>query len=94
MRRPKKSAPRHLACPHCGTTFRAGRLACPECGSDTATGWQSAEEIDYSSVEIPDYLDDHVLEPRKQLGMSDATIRRILIVLAVAMVFGAVFLFR
>lgn len=38
--------------------FRTGRLACPECGSDERTGWQDAEEIDYQSVEIPDYCPD------------------------------------
>jgi hypothetical protein len=33
---------------------RLGRRACPECGSDAATGWQSSEEIDYRSVEVPE----------------------------------------
>ena len=41
-------------CPHCGAPVPAGRLACPECGSDAGTGWQSSEEIDYQSVELPD----------------------------------------
>jgi hypothetical protein len=40
-------------CPHCGARFRAGRPACPECGSDARTGWQSAEEIDYQSLDLP-----------------------------------------
>jgi hypothetical protein len=43
-----------VECPHCGARFRAGRLACPECGSDARTGWKSAEDIDYLSVELPD----------------------------------------
>lgn len=94
MRGKNQPSPREHACPHCGAMYRAGRLACPECGSDANTGWQSSEEIDYSSVEIPDYLDDSVLEPRRQLGMTDSTIRWVLVVLVVAMVFGAIFLFR
>lgn len=41
-------------CPHCGARFKRGRLACPECGSDAETGWASAEEIDYRSIDLPD----------------------------------------
>ena len=41
-------------CPQCGARFRAGRAACPECGSDARTGWQSAEEIDYQSLDLGD----------------------------------------
>ena len=41
-------------CPQCGAPVPAGRLACRECGSDAETGWQSAEEIDYQSVDLPD----------------------------------------
>lgn len=41
-------------CPQCGTEFKPGRLACPECGSDAQTGWQSSEEIDYQSIDLPD----------------------------------------
>ncbi|MEY2983260.1 MAG: hypothetical protein RL562_3487 [Planctomycetota bacterium] len=47
-----------LECPHCGAFFKKGRLACPECGSDARTGWASQEEIDYRSVEIPDFYED------------------------------------
>jgi uncharacterized Zn finger protein (UPF0148 family) len=47
-----------LECPHCGAFYRKGRLACPECGSDARTGWASQEEIDYRSVEIPDFYED------------------------------------
>jgi hypothetical protein len=46
---------RRVACPHCGHTFPAGRLSCPECGSDAETGWKSPEEIDYESVELPEW---------------------------------------
>ena len=42
-------------CPHCGATFRRGRLACPECGSDAETGWRSSEDIDYESIELPEH---------------------------------------
>ena len=41
-------------CPHCGATYRRGRLACPECGSDAETGWQDQEELDYQSVDLPE----------------------------------------
>jgi len=44
-----------LVCPHCGATFPEGRLSCPECGSDSETGWKSQEEIDYQSVELPEW---------------------------------------
>ena len=50
-------------CPNCGAEFRRGRLACPECGSDSETGWKSSEEVDYQSVEIPDYLGDELDGP-------------------------------
>lgn len=50
-------------CPHCGAPVREGRLACPECGSDADTGWQSSEEIDYQSVDLPDEDTDTV--PRR-----------------------------
>jgi ribosomal protein L32 len=52
------SAARHEECPNCGATFRRGRLACPECGSDAATGWKSEADIDYESVEIPDFYEE------------------------------------
>jgi hypothetical protein len=56
-RRPLREA---STCPHCGASFKAGRLACPECGSDAATGWRDAEEIDVRSVEIPDTYEELV----------------------------------
>ena len=46
--------PEPFECPHCGAPVPRGRLACPECGSDAQTGWQSSEEIDYQSVELPE----------------------------------------
>ena len=49
-------------CPHCGAPVATGRLACPECGSDAGTGWQSSEEIDYQSVELPE---DHEPAPAR-----------------------------
>lgn len=42
-------------CPHCGALVPAGRLSCRECGSDANTGWQSEEEVEYRSLEIPDW---------------------------------------
>ena len=66
-------------CPNCGAKFRAGRQACPECGSDEHTGWKSSEEIDYSSVEIPEGWGE---EPR--------TRRRTPVILVVAAVLALV----
>ena len=37
---------------------------CPHCGSDAETGWASSEEIEYQSVEIPDWYDDSPPPPR------------------------------
>jgi hypothetical protein len=41
-------------CPNCGADVPLGAAACRECGSDSSTGWQSEEEIDYQSLELPD----------------------------------------
>ncbi len=41
-------------CPHCGADVPIGSAACKECGSDTDTGWQSQEEIDYQSLDLPE----------------------------------------
>lgn len=51
---PVSRKPQTEECPHCGTTYRVGRLACPECGSDAETGWRDAEDIDYLAVDLPD----------------------------------------
>ena len=59
MPRPRRTA----TCPHCGESFPAGRLACPECGSDARTGWQSEEEVDYQSVDIPDFYPESAPAP-------------------------------
>ena len=54
-------------CPHCGAPVRAGRLSCRSCGSDLRTGWKSEEDLEYESVEIPDYLpDDLDAEPKRR----------------------------
>lgn len=40
-------------CSHCGADVPVGSAACRECGSDAGTGWQSQEEIDYQSLDLP-----------------------------------------
>ena len=55
-------------CPHCGASFPEGRLACPECGSDAETGWKSSEEIDYLSVELPEWEGREEREGRGPAG--------------------------
>ena len=53
MKRPK---PRReiFECPNCGADVPVGSKVCRECGSDDSTGWQSSEEIDYQSLELPE----------------------------------------
>jgi hypothetical protein len=54
-RKPKpKPTPSTFPCPHCGADVPAGRPSCRECGSDASTGWKSSEEIDYTSLDLPD----------------------------------------
>ncbi|MBL8752077.1 MAG: hypothetical protein JNK15_02145 [Planctomycetes bacterium] len=43
-----------FACQHCGADVFVGSAVCRECGSDASTGWQSAEEIDYQGLDLPD----------------------------------------
>lgn len=45
-------------CDHCGADVPVGSKVCRECGSDASTGWQSSEEIDYQSLDIPDGYGD------------------------------------
>lgn len=56
MRRRKRPRAQAVVfeCPHCGAVVRQGAAACRECGSDVRTGWQSQEEIDYQSLELPE----------------------------------------
>jgi hypothetical protein len=51
----RRSQPRReiFECPQCGADVPVGARACRECGSDAATGWQSSEEIDYQSLDLP-----------------------------------------
>ena len=43
-----------MECPHCGALVPSRRICCASCGSDLETGWKDAQEIDYSSVDLPD----------------------------------------
>ena len=67
MKRREKKPLETFVCGHCGADVLVGSKSCRECGSDADTGWQSAEEVDYQSVEIPDvYGDDaHALPPSR-----------------------------
>src|SRR5262245_18760560 len=67
---------RTVECPHCGYALRAGRAACPACGSDDATGWRSAEDVDYLSVELPDgYAESDSIEDVSGEGFRRAPLR-------------------
>ena len=50
----KKPRREIFECPNCGADVPIGSKACRECGSDEGTGWQSSEEVDYQSLELPD----------------------------------------
>lgn len=61
----KKPRREIFACPNCGADVPVGAAACKECGSDANTGWQSSEEIDYQSLDLPDgYRDPEVQHDR------------------------------
>jgi hypothetical protein len=50
-------------CPHCGADVPINSKVCRECGSDADTGWQSSEEIDYQSLDLPDGYADSPSHP-------------------------------
>ncbi|MBL8736853.1 MAG: hypothetical protein JNL12_10530 [Planctomycetes bacterium] len=48
-----------FVCPHCGADVAVSAKVCRECGSDADTGWQSTEEVEYQSLDLPQgYRDD------------------------------------
>ena len=54
-RRPRET----FVCPHCGADVLVTAKVCRECGSDADTGWQSTEEVEYQSLDLPQgYRDD------------------------------------
>ena len=78
-----------VECPHCGAWFKAGRLACPECGSNAETGWKSAEEIDYLSVDLPEgYGDEEEPTPQERRKRSVWWTAAILALLAALILAG------
>jgi hypothetical protein len=52
----RRSKPRRefFECQHCGADVAIGAKVCKECGSDASTGWQSSEEVDYQSLDLPE----------------------------------------
>jgi hypothetical protein len=84
--RRKKTRREIFACPHCGADVAVGAKACRECGSDAETGWQTGEEIDYQSIDIPEGWgpQDEATAVRNRWW-----IPVVAIVLAVAMLFWA-----
>ncbi len=53
MKRRPQPQREFFECQHCGADVLVGAKVCKECGSDAATGWQSGEEIDYQSLDLP-----------------------------------------
>lgn len=54
MARRSKPKREFFACPHCGADVPVGAKACKECGSDATAGWQSEEEVEYQSLDLPE----------------------------------------
>lgn len=81
-----------VECPQCGAWFKAGRISCPECGSSAETGWKSAEEIDYLSVELPE--DDVEPTPRDQAKRTIWWLAAALALLAAFVMAGLIRLLR
>lgn len=54
MTRQPKPRRELFPCPNCGADVAAGARVCRECGSDASTGWKDHDEIEYSSVDLPD----------------------------------------
>lgn len=89
MNAKKKPRREIFECTHCGADVPVGAKVCRECGSDAATGWQSSEQVDYASVEIPDSYADS--------GAATAAPRRawmIVVALVVALALLALTLLR
>lgn len=58
-RRQPKRPREQFECPNCGADVAVGSKACRECGSDATTGWSDSDDLDYTSVDLPDgYRDD------------------------------------
>ena len=79
----KKQPKPTFECPNCGAAVRVGSAVCRECGSDANTGWQSDEEVDYQSLDLPEGYGNvdggRVPEPPK----SKAFVLVVLVVVAV-----------
>ena len=76
-------------CPHCGADVPVGAKVCRECGSDAGTGWQSSEEVDYQSTELPQGYgegDENVVSERRSPWVAVTAL-----ILALAMICWLVF---
>lgn len=59
MNKRKRQPPETFVCGHCGADVAVTAKVCRECGSDADTGWQSTEEVEYQSLDLPQgYRDD------------------------------------
>lgn len=92
MRGRRKRPVETFECPHCGELVKVGALACRECGSDVQTGWQSAEEIDYQSLELPEGYGDESDQPGAagRSGSPSAGVVVVALVVAAAMALWAI----
>ena len=92
----RKKPVEYFDCPHCGAPVKSTARACRECGSDLKTGWQSEDEIDYQSIELPDALGDELDEARgpgaTRGDRPKVWMVVVTIVLVVAMAYWAMFL--
>lgn len=92
-KRPRRQ-PEYFACPHCGADVAVGAKVCRECGSDADTGWQSTEEVEYQSLDLPQgYRDDEAHESNA-LPPSRPSKWFVFVVLLMVVVFVLVFVLR
>ena len=84
MRGRRKRPVETFECPQCGELVKVGALACRECGSDVETGWQSAEEIDYQSLDLPEGYSDDAGHPGASSAAGGSSIGVVIVALVVA----------
>lgn len=83
-----------FVCPHCGADVGVTAAVCRECGSDADTGWQSTEEVEYQSLDLPQgYRDDDAYEPTA-LPPSRRSKWFVFVVLLMVVLFVLVFVLR
>jgi len=89
-RRPRET----FVCPHCGADVVVTAKVCRECGSDADTGWQSTEEVEYQSLDLPQGYRDDAAHESNVLPPSRPSKWFVFVVLLMVVVFVLVFVLR